>query len=218
MRILLAEDDQLLGDGIVAGLRLDGYAADWVQRGDQVESALRTEEYDLMILDLGLPGIDGITVLREIRSANNHIPILILTARDTLDERVKGLDHGADDYMVKPFDLEELTARARALIRRSRGHANPILKHGKLTVNPASRDVTLDGERIEVSPKEFAILLALMTSSNKVVSKGRLEQSLYDWDRNVGSNTVEVYIHNLRKKFGNDIIRTVRGVGYALNS
>lgn len=218
MRILLAEDDQLLGDGIVAGLRLDGYAADWVQRGDQVQSALRTEEYDLMILDLGLPGIDGIDVLREIRSANNHLPILILTARDTLDERVKGLDHGADDYMVKPFDLEELTARARALIRRSRGHANPILKHGKLTVNPASRDVTLDGERIEVSPKEFAILLALMTSSNKVVSKGRLEQSLYDWDRNVGSNTVEVYIHNLRKKFGNDIIRTVRGVGYALNS
>ena len=217
MRILLVEDDKLLGDGIVAGLRLDGYATDWIRRGDQVASALLAEEYDLMILDLGLPGMDGLDALRELRARHNHVPVLILTARDAVDERVKGLDQGADDYMAKPFDLEELAARARALIRRSRGHTSPLLTHGELTVDPANHTVTLRGEAVDVAPKEFAILHTLITSQNKVVSKNRLEQSLYDWDRNVGSNTVEVYIHNLRKKLGNDFIRTIRGVGYALN-
>ena len=216
MRILLVEDDSLLGEGIRIGLRQDGYAVDWVSTGEAAERALATEPFDLIILDLGLPGRDGLSVLQQLRRGGNDTPVIILTARDTVADRVQGLDFGADDYLIKPFDLDELGARARALIRRSRGRATPVLEHGRLTLDPASHRVTYAGQAVDMSPREFALLRILMENATKVVSKTRLQETLYGWDQDIESNAVEVHIHHLRKKLDTDLIKTVRGVGYTL--
>lgn len=218
MRVLLVEDDVLLGAGIRAGLRQDGYTVDWVRDGETAGRAAATEVFDVIVLDLGLPGVDGLSVLRRLRTGGNVTPVLILTARDTVADRVKGLDVGADDYLVKPFDLDELCARARALIRRSMGRATPLLEHGSLTLDPASHRVTYAGTPVEMPPREFALLRILMENATRVVSKARLQETLYGWDQEVESNAVEVHIHHLRKKLSADVIKTVRGVGYMLGN
>jgi len=205
MRLLLVEDDSLLGDGIRAGLRLAGHTVDWVKDGVAAQLALEAEEYSLVVLDLGLPRLSGLELLRWLRQSGETLPVLILTARDTVADRVKGLDSGADDYLVKPFDLEELAARVRSLLRRSSGRASPLLKHGEITLDPAAHRATRLGLAVELPPREFAILQQL------------LEQSLYGWNEEVESNAIEVHIHHLRKKLGAELIRTVRGVGYMID-
>ncbi len=217
MRLLLVEDDKLLGDGIQAGLHQAGYAVDWMENGEDAEAALRTEDYELMVLDLGLPGRSGLDVLKSLRAKDNDLPVLILTARDTVSDRVKGLDAGADDYLIKPFDLNELNARIRALLRRHKGRANPVIAHGKLILDPAAHTVTLDGAPVSLSQREFAILQMLLENRGKVMSRARLEEGLYAWGEEVESNAVEVYIHHLRKKLGSGLIRTMRGVGYVID-
>ncbi len=217
MRLLLVEDDKLLGDGIQAGLHQAGYAVDWMENGEQAEAALQTEDYEIMILDLGLPGRSGLDVLKSLRAADNDLPVLILTARDTVSDRVKGLDAGADDYLIKPFDLAELNARIRALVRRHKGRASPVIEHGHLVMDPAAHTVTLDGKPVNLSQREFAILQMLLENRGKVLSRARLEEGLYAWGEEVESNAVEVYIHHLRKKLGSDLIRTMRGVGYVID-
>lgn len=216
MRILLVEDDALLGDGIRAGLRLADYAVDWVSDGDQAQRALLDHAYDACVLDLGLPKRDGLTVLRELRQRGSHLPVLILTARDSSSDKIAGLDSGADDYLVKPFDLAELQARLRALLRRAGGSATPTIVHGELVLDPAARKVTLGGRPVSLSAREFAVLQDFLTHRNQIRSRAQLEESLYAWGEETGSNTVEVYIHHLRKKLGPDFIRTVRGFGYQL--
>ena len=216
MRVLLVEDDALLGEGLYTGLKQDGYAVDWMQDGDSAEVALNVEHFDILILDLGLPKQDGLQVLQKLRSKDDPIPVLILTARDSLDDRIKGLDIGADDYMVKPFDLEELNARMRALLRRSAGRAVPQLVHGNLTLDPAAHEVHCNGVAVDLPPKEFALLQALLESVGRVISKTKLQETLYSWEQDVASNTLEVHIHHLRKKLGSDFIRTIRGVGYII--
>jgi len=214
VRVLLVEDDTLLGDGIRAGLRQDGYVVDWFTNGEDAEAALAVEAFDLMVLDLGLPGRDGLEVLNRLRRKGSKVPVLILTARDTVADRVKGLDVGGDDYMVKPFDLDELSARARALIRRSKGRASPTLEIGGLMLDPAAHEVSYEGHAIDLSPKEFAVLQTLMENAGKVVSRSRLQDSIYGWEQDVESNAVEVHVHHLRKKLSSKLIRTIRGVGY----
>ena len=216
MRILLVEDDTLLGDGIRVGLRQDGYAVDWVTQGEAAEQALATDAFDLVVLDLGLPGRDGLSVLQQLRRGGNDTPVIILTARDTVADRIQGLDGGADDYLIKPFDLDELAARARALIRRSKGRTTPLLEFGRLTLDPASHQVNYKNQPVEMSPREFALLRILMENADKLVSKTRLQEALYGWDQDVESNAVEVHIHHLRKKLDANLIQTVRGVGYRL--
>ena len=216
MRILLVEDDTLLGEGIRVGLRQDGYAVDWVTRGEAAEQALATDAFDLVVLDLGLPGRDGLSVLQHLRQAGDDTPVIILTARDTVADRIQGLDGGADDYLIKPFDLDELAARARALIRRSKGRTTPLLEFGRLTLDPASHQVIYKDQSVEMSPREFALLRILMENADKLVSKTRLQEALYGWDQDVESNAVEVHIHHLRKKLDAELIETVRGVGYRL--
>lgn len=216
MRILLVEDDRILGDGICAGLRQDGFTVDWLRRGDQVYSAVESGEFDILLLDLGLPGMDGMQVIRQLRKQGNNLPILVLTARDTIADKVKGLDAGADDYLIKPLDIIELGARLRALIRRSTGTGDPEIRSGELVMNPASHEVFFRGEPLELSPKEYAVLHTLMNQAGKVISKSRLKESIYAWDESVESNAMEVHIHHLRKKLGKDAIRTIRGVGYML--
>lgn len=216
MRILLVEDDGPLGDGIRAGLRQAGYTVDWCRDGRAAQRALDAEPYALMILDIGLPQLSGLDLLKWLRRKGGDLPVLILTARDTVADRVKGLDSGADDYLVKPFDLEELAARIRALLRRHGGRAAPLISHGNLTLDPAAHTVTLDGQPAELSPREFAILQALLENAGHVLSRERLEQSLYGWDEEVESNAVEVHIHHLRRKLEASLIRTVRGVGYVI--
>jgi len=217
MRLLLVEDDILLGDGIQAGLKQRGYAVDWVNDGDAAEAALMTMTYEAMVLDLGLPKRDGLSLLKDIRAKKNDLPVLILTARDTIADRVRGLDSGADDYLIKPFDLEELSARLRALLRRDRGRSEPVLTHGLLILDPALHVITQAGEKVDISPREFSVLETLLENKGKVVSRRRLEESLYSWDNDIGSNTVEVHIHHLRKKLGAELIRTIRGVGYVID-
>ncbi len=217
MRLLLVEDDTLLGDGIRAGLSEQGYAVDWVEDAEAAQLALETGHYDLMVLDLGLPGMSGLDFLGQLRARGEDLPVLILTARDAIQDRVAGLDSGADDYLTKPFDLEELGARIRALLRRRSGRANPIIEHGELTLDPAAHEVTLRGEKVDVSPREFAILQMLLENRGKVMSRNRLEEGLYAWNAEVESNTVEVHIHHLRRKLGADLIRTIRGVGYIID-
>ena len=216
MRILLVEDDSLLGKGVAAGLVQAGWAVDWVVDGLDAEAALRTNSYDSIVLDLGLPGIDGLTLLGRLRATKDSTPVLVLTARDTLADRIAGLDAGGDDYLVKPFELTELQARLRALLRRSKGASGPLLQHGRVVLDPASHAVLLDGEPVEVSAREFATLQALMMNAGRVRTRSQLEDSLYGWGEEIGSNTVEVYIHNLRRKLYADLIRTVRGVGYII--
>lgn len=217
MRLLLVEDDKSLGEGIQAGLKQNSYAVDWVQDGDAADHALRTGEYELVVLDLGLPKRSGLDVLKHLRARGATTPVLILTARDTVDDRVRGLDMGADDYLIKPFDLDELAARIRALTRRHSGRSTPVITHGNLTVDPASHTVTKDGTVVDISPREFNVLQAMLENTGRVVSRARLEESLYSWNEEVESNAIEVHIHHLRKKLGNELIRTIRGVGYIID-
>ncbi|MEJ2407500.1 MAG: response regulator [Candidatus Thiodiazotropha sp.] len=217
MRLLLVEDDPLLGDGIRAGLSQDDYSVDWFRDAHSAEMALRSEHYDLLVLDIGLPDKSGLEVLRQLRQRGDTLPVLILTARDAVNDRVAGLDSGADDYVIKPFDLDELSARLRALLRRSGGRANSVIQHGDITLEPAAHRVSKAGENIELSPREYAVLHLLMENIGKVMSRSRLEEGLYSWDGDVESNAIEVYIHHLRKKLGKSFIRTVRGVGYSVS-
>ncbi len=216
MRILLVEDDALLGDAIEAGLKQAGHAVDWVRDGVAAETALATGDYAALVLDLGLPRKGGLDVLRGLREKKRALPVLILTARDTVDDRIRGLDAGADDYLVKPFDLGELNARLRALLRRAGGQPAPQLAAAGVTLDPANRVVTHCGAAIEVSAKEFALLQALMQHAGRALSRSQLEEQLYGWGEEIGSNAVEVHIHNLRKKLGADTIRTLRGIGYVM--
>jgi DNA-binding response OmpR family regulator len=216
MRLLLVEDDALLGDGLRAGLALDGYSVDWVRDGEAARLALLVEEYAACVLDLGLPRRDGLAVLKDLRGRGKHTPVLILTARDTIDDKVAGLDAGADDYLLKPVDLAELRARLRALLRRATCAGAPQLHHENLTLDPASKRVTLSGQAVALSAREYALLHDLLSHKNRIRSRQELETGLYAWGEEVESNTVEVYIHHLRKKLGTDLIRTVRGLGYVL--
>jgi len=214
MRILLVEDDELLGDAVKTGLTQFGYIVDWLKDGDLARSAIKTEEFELIILDLGLPKLSGIQLLQGIRQTGNTTPVIILTARDSIEERVKGLDSGADDYITKPFDLNELSARVRALTRRSQGRADAILHYNNITLDPAAHSVLLDGAPVNVPRREFALLQKLLENSGQVLSREQLMQSMYGWDEDVDSNALEVHIHNLRKKLNANFIRTIRGVGY----
>ncbi|MBW8457891.1 MAG: response regulator [Thiobacillus sp.] len=217
MRILLVEDDELLGDGLAAGLRHCGYNVDWLRDGESARAALATEDYAALVLDLGLPRLDGMAVLRLLRAEGNAIPVLILTARDTTWDKVGGLDSGADDYLVKPVDLDELAARLRALTRRGSGTRAPLLKFRDVELDPAARRVRVLGQPVEISAREFVILEMLMRNVGKVISRAQLESALYGWGEGAESNVVEVHIHHLRRKLGVDLIRTVRGVGYLMD-
>ena len=217
MRVLLVEDNTGLAEGVSHALARAGFTVDTLADGALADTALATgPSPDLLILDLGLPGMDGIALLRRLRTRGDTVPVLVLTARDTVDDRVRGLDGGADDYLVKPFDLAELCARARALVRRSQGRAEPLLRVGTLELDPSGRCVSLDGAPLDLAPREYAVLVALMESAGRVVPKRRLEERVYSWDQEVGSNAVEVHVHHLRRKLGDGWIRTVRGVGYVL--
>jgi two-component system response regulator QseB len=216
LRLLLVEDDVILGDGIRAGLKQEGYAVDWIEDGLAAEHALRSEHFDLVLLDINLPRKSGIEVLKTFRDEGKATPVLILTARDGVSDRILGLDCGADDYMVKPFDLDELSARVRALLRRSTGRTTTVLANAELVLDPASHIVTLGEKRLELSQREFVLLQVLMEHMNKVLPRPRLEEALYGWGEEIESNALEVHVHHLRKKLGNDWIRTVRGVGYIM--
>jgi len=226
MRLLLVEDDAMIGASVRAGLRQDGFAVDWVRDGAAVEGALALPDdatpYDLVLLDLGLPKKDGLDVLRSLRARGRDLPVLIMTARDAVADRVAGLDAGADDYLVKPFDLEELGARIRALLRRRSGRAQSLVRHRlgdvEITLDPVRRDVRRGDVPIALSAREFAVLQALLERPGAVLSRAQLEDKLYGWDEEPGSNTIEVYVHGLRKKLGADLIRNVRGVGYTVPS
>ncbi|MGI4985476.1 MAG: response regulator [Janthinobacterium lividum] len=217
MRILLVEDDRMIAEGVRKALRADGWAADWVADGAAALSALALEQYDMVLLDLGLPKRDGLDVLRHLRAAGQRLPVMIVTARDAVADRIKGLDAGADDYLVKPFDLDELAARMRALLRRQAGRSDPAVRIGRLSIDPAARAVALDGVAVALSAREFALLEALIARPGAVLSKAQLEERIYGWGEEIGSNAVEVYVHALRKKLGADVIRTVRGLGYVVS-
>jgi DNA-binding response OmpR family regulator len=216
MRILLVEDDSLLGDGLRAGLRQLGFAVDWVRDGLAAEREMLGQEHAAVVLDLGLPLLDGMTVLARVRQAGVRTPVLVLTARDAVPERIRGLDAGADDYLVKPLDLHELAARLRALVRRGSGQVQEGLQAQNLVLDAAARSVTQGGEVVALSVREFDLLHALMLNAGRVLSRDRLEQHLYSWGQEVESNAVEVHIHHLRKKLGSACIQTLRGVGYLL--
>ncbi|MGE5154799.1 MAG: response regulator [Bdellovibrio bacteriovorus] len=217
MRVLLIEDDGLLGDGLKVGLHQAGWAVDWVRDGDAAQKALGSGIFDVAVLDLGLPKTPGIEVLRWLRGRGDQIPVLILTARDAVRERVTALDSGADDYVTKPFDLDELCARVRALHRRAAGNASPVLSYGGIEIDTSGRSVAYNGAPVSLSPKEFAILQALVENAGKVVARERLMASIYGWDDEVGSNVLEVHVHHLRKKLAATSLKAVRGVGYRLN-
>ncbi len=218
MRILVVEDDDMIGESIVDFLQSEDYAVDWVQDGASALLATKTTPFSLVILDLGLPGKDGLQVLREMRNRHDATPVLITTARDTIDDRVKGLDSGADDYLIKPYDLDELSARVRALLRRSAGRADPVIERGALRILPATREVTYNNTPVILSSREYALLAALAERQGVVWSRSQLEEKLYNWDNTVGSNAIEVHIHHLRKKLSDTAIKTVRGVGYLLET
>jgi len=217
MRILLAEDDMLLGDGLRAGLRQLGFLVDWVRDGVAAERELRAQPYAAAVLDLGLPLMDGLDVLASIRRQGIQIPVLVLTARDAVPDRVRGLDVGADDYVVKPVDLQELAARLRALVRRSHGQPQEQLSVQDVVLNPAARSVRKAGVPVSLPAREFDLLHALMLNAGRVMSRDQLEQHLYSWGREVESNAVQVHVHHLRRKLGSDLIQTVRGIGYMLS-
>lgn len=216
MRILLAEDDSLLGDGLRAGLRQLGFLVDWVRDGEAAERELRAQSYEAAVLDLGLPRKDGLAVLSDIRRSGILTPVLVLTARDAVPDRIRGLDVGADDYVVKPVDLHELAARLRALVRRAHGQPQECLSAQDVVLDPASRSVRQAGEPVTLSTREFDLLQAFMLGADRVLSREQLEQQLYSWGQEVESNAIEVHIHNLRRKLGPALIHTVRGVGYML--
>lgn len=219
MRILIAEDDPVLADGLTRSLHASDYAVDCVTDGSEADHVLSIQNYDLVILDLGLPKLDGFEILKRLRRRGSRVPVLVLTARDALDDRVKGLDLGADDYISKPFDLPELEARVRALIRRGQSGGSSLVTHGELTLDTVGRRATLGGSQLELSARELGVLEVLMLRSGRVVNKEQLAEQLYGWDEEVGANAIEVYVHRLRKKlepFG-VAIRTIRGLGYLLD-
>ncbi len=216
MRILVVEDSTLLGDGIQTGLRQHGFTVDWVQDGVAADIAIKGESYAAVVLDLGLPRRSGLDVLKGMRQSHNATPVLILTARDAIEDRVSGLDAGADDYLVKPFDLGELAARLRALIRRSGGHAASTLTIGTLSLDPASRMVTFRNEPRTLSAREFDLLHVLMSNAGRVMSRDQLASALYAWGEEIESNAIDVHLHHLRKKLSPDIVQTLRGVGYLM--
>lgn len=214
MRVLLVEDDGMIARGLQTALRQGNFAVDWVADGDGADQALRTAKFDLVLLDLGLPKRSGIDVLRGLRRRGDATPVIVLTARDEIQSRVAGLDAGADDYIVKPFDLDEVMARMRSVLRRAAGRGDPVIVHGDLRLDPVAHTVERDGAQVPLSAHEFSVLEALLQRPGAVLSRAQLEDRLYGWDEQIGSNAVEVYIHGLRRKLGPDAIRTVRGVGY----
>lgn len=216
MRILLAEDDPMIGASVRRGLAQDGFAVDWVEDGRAAQLALAERVHDALLLDLGLPRRGGLEVLNAMRRSGDARPVLIMTARDAVADRVAGLDAGADDYLVKPFDLNELAARLRALMRRETGRTAPIVHYGEIELNPATRELRLGGVPVDLSPREFALLAALLERPGAILSRTQLEEKLYGWNDAIESNAVEVHIHSLRKKLGADLIRNVRGVGWML--
>ncbi|WP_144107911.1 response regulator [Paraburkholderia sp. BCC1886] len=216
MRLLLVEDDEMIAESVSGALRRAGYAVDWANDGRAAELSLGNGVYDLVLLDLGLPKRDGIDVLNTYRKNGGAAPVIILTARDAVEERIRGLDAGADDYLIKPFDLDELAARIRALLRRRTGQKQPVYAHGELTLDPAAHDVAKNGVPMPLVPREFALLQALIEEPTRVFTKAELEEKLYGWGEEVGSNTIEVHVHSLRRKIGADQVVTVRGVGYRL--
>lgn len=216
MRILLVEDDLHLGDAVRAGLIQQGFVVDWLTDGASAWEALKYESFDIILLDLGLPKLSGLAFLKNLRAAGHITPVMVLTARDTIEDRVRGLDSGADDYLPKPFDLFELGARVRALIRRSQGRANALISYRNLKLNPAAHEVMMDDQLVNLPRREFALLQTLLEHAGQVLSRDRLSQALYGWDEEVDSNALEVHIHNLRKKLNANYIRTIRGVGYIL--
>lgn len=216
MRLLLVEDDPILGNGIEVGLRQAGFAVDWARDGHAAQLALQTTEYELVVLDLGLPRVSGMDVLRQLRGKGSDVPVLLLTARDTVRDRVTGLEAGADDYLVKPFDLAELVARIRALLRRAHGRSTMAIRYHDLVLAPDSLTVARGDQNISLSARECAILTDLLEHCGTVLSRARLEESLYGWNEEIDSNAVEVHIHNLRKKLGSELIKTIRGVGYVV--
>jgi len=216
VRLLLVEDDAMIGETVLQVLRAEHYAVDWVRDGNMAEEALRTESYDLVLLDLGLPRRSGLEVLRALRARRNVVPVLVATARDAVGDRIAGLDAGADDYVVKPFDIDELLARIRALLRRSAGRAEPAFEHRGVSLNPATREATLHGKPVSLSAREWAVLEALLARPGVVLSRTQLEEKLFSWKDDISSNAVEVYIHGVRKKLGANLIQTVRGLGYLI--
>ncbi len=216
MKILLAEDDHLLGEAIEASLKFEGLSVDWFKRGDVAEEALKLNTYDSVILDIGLPGRNGLEVLKNIRAVGNSIPVLLLTALGSVTDRVSGLDYGADDYLVKPFDMDELLARLRALVRRAAGRSEPNIKFKDITITPSTRQVKQSGSLVEVSRYEYLILMRLIENRGRAYSQQSLSDYIYDWREEIESNTVQVHIHHLRKKLGKSLIKTKRGVGYVI--
>ncbi|WP_431150549.1 response regulator transcription factor [Acidovorax facilis] len=214
MRLLLVEDDPMIGEAVQDLLRAEHYAVDWARDGDAADTALRTQPYDLVLLDLGLPKRDGLAVLRDLRARKNRTPVLVATARDAVAQRIEGLDAGADDYVLKPYDLDELLARIRALLRRAAGRAEPVYEHKGVCINPATREATVNGAPVVLSAREWAVLEPLIARPGMVLSRQQLEDKLYGWGDEVSSNAVEVYIHGLRKKLGPELVLNVRGVGY----
>ena len=214
MRLLLVEDDAMIGETVLQLLRAEHYAADWVRDGAMADQALRSAQYDLVLLDLGLPKRDGLEVLRALRARRSSVPVLVATARDGVSDRVAGLDAGADDYVIKPYDTDELLARIRALLRRSAGRAEPTFEHKGVSLNPATHEATVHGQPVSLSAREWAVLEPLIARPGVLLSRSQLEEKLFSWKDDVSSNAVEVYIHGVRKKLGNDFIQTVRGLGY----
>ena len=216
MRILLVEDDTMIGEAVLDVLRASHYAVDWVRDGELADAALADSQYDLVLLDLGLPRRDGVTVLRGLRGRGVKTPVLIATARDAVADRVAGLDAGADDYVVKPYDTDELLARIRALLRRAEGHAQPVYSHRGITLNPATHEATAQGQPVQLSAREWAVLEPMLARPGVVFSRAQLEEKLFSWKDEVSSNAVEVYVHGVRKKLGAELIQTVRGLGYVV--
>ncbi len=216
MRLLLVEDDAMIGEAVLQVLRAEHYAVDWVRDGAMADAALKSEQYDLVLLDLGLPKRDGLEVLRALRQRGGAVPVLVATARDAVGDRIAGLDAGADDYVVKPYDIDELLARIRALLRRSAGRGEPVFTHKGVSLNPATREATLQGRPVMLSAREWAVLQALIARPGALLSRTQLEEKLFSWKEDISSNAVEVYIYGLRKKLGNEFIQTVRGLGYVV--
>ena len=216
MRVLVVEDDPMIGRAVSAGLRGTGYAVDWVQDGTSADLALGNETYDVVLLDLGLPRRDGLDLLRTWRRDRQNLPVLVITARDSLAERVAGLDSGADDYLVKPFDLDELLARIRAVVRRHTGRGSPEISYGSVLLDSVRREVSFRGRTVDLSAREYAVFEVLMKEPGAVVSREKLEDAVYGWGEEVGSNSVEVHLHHLRRKLAPELIRNVRGVGYRI--
>ena len=214
MKLLLVEDDEMVGESLQKGLKAEGYSVDWAMKAEDASFALETNTYDIMLLDLGLLDYSGLVLLRKIRQKHNQVPTIILTAKDSIEDRVEGLDAGADDYLVKPFSLDELLARLRALLRRKRGSAEPLIEYCGLILNPKTFEATLDYQIFKLSSKEFAVLMALIETPGAPLSKAQLEEKLYGWDDLNQSNTIEVFIHSLRKKLGQKWIKNIRGLGY----